>query len=344
MSPEENPISKNASIARLNAAAYLLTAAALSSVLALHLLPTLLAGLLVYALVTALAPVLQRHAPGVHAHWLVVALLAIIVVGVLTLAIAAAVAFLNSENGNPVLFFERLTPLIDRAHAQLPAFIVDRLPDDSAEMRTAVIDWLGDHTAQLQIAGKQAVRVIVQLIIGIVLGAMLALHSARQRAQGGPLSLVLNARAAHLVSAFRDVVFAQLKISALNTVFTGAFLLIALPLFGVSLPLAKTLVVLTFAVGLLPVIGNLISNTLIFVVALSNSMFVALAALAYLIVIHKLEYFFSARLLGARIQAFAWELLIAMLLMESLFGTAGLIAAPIYYAYVKRELREARLI
>jgi predicted PurR-regulated permease PerM len=332
------------SIARLNAAAYVLTAAALCLVLGLHLLATLFAGLLVYSLVTTLAPVLQRHVPGVHAHWLVVVLLAILVVGVFTLAIAAAVDFLTSKNGNPSIFFERLTPLIEQAHAQLPQFIVDRLPDDSAEMRTAVMDWLGEHTAQLQVAGKQAVRVIVQLIIGIVLGAMLALHGAHERPAGGSLSVALNARAGYLVHAFRDVVFAQVKISALNTLFTGGFLLIGLPLFGISLPLAKTLVVLTFVVGLLPVIGNLISNTLIFVVALSHSLFVGIAALAFLVVIHKLEYFLNARLLGTRIQAFAWELLIAMLLMEALFGTAGLIAAPIYYAYVKRELREAGLI
>ena len=330
--------------ARLKVAAYVLIAAVLWLVLALHLLPALLAGLLVYSLVTTLAPVLQRRVPGVHAHWLVVALLAIFVVGLFTLAIGAAVAFLNSENGNPTVFFERLAPLIERAHAQLPAFIVDRLPDDSREMRTAVMDWLGEHTAELQVAGKQAVRVVVQLVIGIVLGAMIALHSARQHPQGGPLSVTLKARAAHLVAAFHDVVFAQVKISALNTLFTGAFLLVGLPLFGVSLPLAKTLVALTFVVGLLPVIGNLISNTLIFVVALSHSLFVAVAALAFLVVIHKLEYFLSARLLGMRIQAFAWELLIAMLLMESLFGSAGLIAAPIYYAYAKRELREEGLI
>jgi len=330
--------------ARLKAAAYALTVAALWSALALHLLPTLLAGLLVYSLVTALAPALQRRVPGVHAHGLVVALLAILVVGSLTLAIGATVKFLGSENGNPAVFFERLTPLIERAHAQLPMFIVDRLPDDSKEMRAAVMDWLGEHTTELQVAGKQAVRVVVQLIIGILLGAMLALHSARERPQGGPLSMALKARAVHLVSAFRDVVFAQVKISALNTVFTAGFLLVGLPLFGVSLPLAKTLIVLTFVVGLLPAIGNLISNSFIFVVALSHSLFVALAALAFLVVIHKLEYFLSARLLGTRIQAFAWELLIAMLVMETLFGTAGLIAAPIYYAYVKRELREERLI
>ena len=172
-------------IARPNAIAYVLTAAALWFVLALHLLPALFTGLLVYSLVTALAPALQRHVPGVRAHWLAVALLAILVVGLFTIAIAAAVAFLNSENGNPTVFFERLTPLIERAHAQLPKFIVDRLPDDSAEMRTAVIDWLGENTAQLKVAGRQAVRVVLQLIIGIVLGVMLALHGAHERPPGG---------------------------------------------------------------------------------------------------------------------------------------------------------------
>jgi predicted PurR-regulated permease PerM len=328
----------------VRAVAYVLTAIALGFVLALHLLPTLFAGLLVYALVTALAPAVQKHIPGVHAHWLMVALLAIFVVGVLALAIVAAIAFLNSKNGNPTLFFERLTPLMDQARTRLPMFIVDRLPDDSAEMRAAVMDWLADHTAELQVAGKQAVRVIAQLAIGIVLGAMLALHSAQERPHGKPLSVELSARAKHLVKAFQDVVFAQVRISALNTLLTGAFLLIVLPLSGVSLPLAKTLVALTFVVGLLPVIGNLISNAVIFVVALSNSMFVALAALTFLIIIHKLEYFFSARLLGARIQAFAWELLIAMLALETLFGIAGLIAAPVYYAYLKRELRQENLI
>jgi predicted PurR-regulated permease PerM len=44
------------------------------------------------------------------------------------------------------------------------------------------------------------------------------------------------------------------------------------------------------------------------------------------------------------IRARAWELLIAMLLMETLFGIAGLVAAPVYYGYLKRELAAARLI
>ncbi len=80
-----------------------------------------------------------------------------------------------------------------------------------------------------------------------------------------------------------------------------------LPLFGVHLPLSKTLVLITFIAGLLPVVGNIISNTIISIVALSVSFYVAVAALLYLIVIHKLEYFLNARIVGGEIQARAWS-------------------------------------
>jgi predicted PurR-regulated permease PerM len=139
-------------------------------------------------------------------------------------------------------------------------------------------------------------------------------------------------------------VFAQVRISALNTTLTAIYLIAVLPAFGVHLPLAKTLVLITFVAGLLPVIGNLISNTVIFIVSLSHSLIVAVAALAYLIVIHKLEYFVNARIVGSQIRARAWELLLAMMTMEAAFGIAGVIAAPIYYAYLKDELSSRGLI
>ena len=61
----------------------------------------------------------------------------------------------------------------------------------------------------------------------------------------------------------------------------------------------------TFLAGLLPVIGNLISNTAIVVASLSVSLPIAIVSLLYLVVIHKLEYFLNARIIGARIQAAA---------------------------------------
>jgi predicted PurR-regulated permease PerM len=325
-------------------ASYVLMAVALVLILVLRLLPALLAGLLVFAAINTLAPGLQRHLPGNRAHWFIVLVLASLVVGLLTLAIVAGVAYLGSERGNPSAMLEQIMPLIERARAQLPAAVVAYLPEGEQEIRAAIIDWLREHAAQVQIAGKQAGRVLVQLLIGIVLGAMLALHLTRTSLDRGPLAVALGARCGNLAAAFRDIVFAQAKISAINTLLTGIYLLVVLPLFGVNLPLAKTLVVVTFVVGLLPVVGNLISNTLIFIVGLSVSVGVAIAALTYLVLIHKLEYFLNAGIVGTQIRARAWELLIAMLVMEAMFGVGGLIAAPIYYAALKRELKAVRLI
>ena len=70
----------------------------------------------------------------------------------------------------------------------------------------------------------------------------------------------------------------------------------------------------------------------------------ALLVLSYLIIIHKVEYFLNARIVGTRINARSWEILLAMLIFESAFGLPGVIAAPIYYAYLKNELRHAALI
>lgn len=330
--------------ARLTGVSYLLVAAALWLILHLHLLPVLLSGLLVYTLINALAPLLQRHLPGQRAHWLLVLLLAAGVVSLLTFAVVGSVAFLGSDSGNPSVLFDRMEPLIERARGQLPAFVIDHLPSNSEQIRDAVLAWLREHAGQLQLVGTNAARVILYLLIGMILGAMVALQMALAQTPGGPLTELLKLRSENLVMGFRDIVFAQVKISALNTLFTGIFLLVVLPLFGVKLPLAKTLVLITFVCGLLPVIGNLISNTIIFVVGLSVSMWVAVAALTFLILIHKLEYFLNARIIGTQIRSRAWELLIAMLLMEAAFGIGGLIAAPIYYAYLKRELEAKALI
>jgi predicted PurR-regulated permease PerM len=48
--------------------------------------------------------------------------------------------------------------------------------------------------------------------------------------------------------------------------------------------------------------------------------------------------------IGARIGAHAWELLLSMLIMDACFGLPGVIAAPIYYAYLKDELSARKLI
>ena len=324
-----------------------LAALMLWATLRLHLLPALLAGLLVYEIINTATPPLARWLTRnrERARWLMVLVLTVVVVGLLIALGFGIMSLLRHELGNPQdLWRNQLMPLLERARNQLPQWVVDHLPDSVESLRVSATHWLRNHAGELQLAGKEVARVLVQVLVGLVLGAIVALSHVRPADQTGPLTNALRERSSRLAGAFHEVVFAQIRISAINTAFTAIFLLGVLPLFGVHLPLAKTLVLVTFIVGLLPVIGNLISNTAIVIVALSVSLGTALAALAFLIGIHKLEYFLNARIVGTRINARAWELLIAMLVMEAAFGLPGLIAAPIYYAYLKSELQAAYLV
>lgn len=324
---------------------YLLAAVALIVVLGLHMLSALLAGLLVFELVNSMAPLFGRRISGARARVIVVAALGVTVVGLLILLILGAISLFRSEIGNPALLWEQqLMPLVEKARQQLPAFIVDHLPDSVDDLRVGAVDLARKHADTLQIAGKGAVRAFAHILIGLVLGAIIALSRTRPAHQVGPLASALGLRCQRLAEAFHNIVFAQVKISLINTICTAVFLFVALPILGIHVPLAKTLVALTFVIGLLPVIGNLLSNTAVTIAALSVSLGVGIAALVFLIVIHKLEYFLNARIVGTQIHARAWELLIAMLLMEAAFGLPGVVAAPIYYAYLKCELEAQKLI
>ena len=96
--------------------------------------------------------------------------------------------------------------------------------------------------------------------------------------------------------------------------------------------------------GLVPIVGNLVCNAVITLVALSVSPITALACLVFLIIIHKAEYVINAKVVGSRTQMRVWELLAVMFVAEAVFGPAGLVAAPLFYAYLKKELQAAGLV
>ncbi len=328
----------------VEAASWVLATLALLGVLWFNLLPALLAGLLVFELVHLIAPLLARHVCGARARLLVVIVLAVLIVSAIAAALFGLATVIRLESGGFPSLLGKMAEILDGYRGSLPTWLAPLLPANADAMKDVLVEWLRHHADAVQLFSKEAGRVLVHILIGMIIGAIISLREARPPAHYKPLARALNARAMALASAFRRIVFAQVRISALNTGFTSIYLLIILPAFGVDLPFKKTMIAVTFIAGLLPVIGNLISNSVTVVISLSHSLHVVIASLLFLIVIHKLEYFLNARIIGGQINACTWELLIAMLAMEAIFGLPGVVAAPIYYAFLKQALAERELV
>jgi predicted PurR-regulated permease PerM len=311
----------------------------------LHLLTALLSGLLVYELIHILVPVLRiGKLSHRRAKFVAAAFLTALIVILLALSIWGALAFFRSETTSLSALLQKMAEIIEGVRDKLPGWLSEYLPESSDAIKTGTVHWLRQHASELQTAGKEMGAVSAHILVGLVIGAIISLEEATTSPSNCPLTGALVERVKRFSDAFHAIVFAQVRISLLNTIFAWLYLGVALPLCGIHLPLVKTMLAITFIVGLLPVIGNLISNTIIVVVSLSSSLFISMASLVFLVVVHKVEYFLNARIVGSKIHAHTWEILLAMLVMESACGIAGVIAAPVYYAYLKNELADRGLV
>ncbi|MBM3877092.1 MAG: AI-2E family transporter [Verrucomicrobia bacterium] len=196
-------------------------------------------------------------------------------------------------------------------------------------------DWLG-----LGNLAKNLTRQLVFLLIGIVVAISLFLNSTVDLARethfvkNNLYSLTadeMTHRFRSFYDSFSTVMGAQIAISTINTALTAIFIL------GVGMDYPRFLIIITFACGLLPIVGNVISNTFIVSVGLTVSWKLALGALAFLIVIHKLEYFLNSKIIGDRIKNPMWLTLLGLILGERLMGIPGMILAPVVLHYIKTE-------
>lgn len=321
---------------------YLLAVTAVFLVLIFHLLPAALAGLAVYVLTLKLARHLPKNMNRV-AQKVALGVVVVCVITCLTSVSAAIWSFIGSSHGIAALL-ATVVDTLGSLRGTLPASIADVLPTTIEGLRQQLTEMLGEHVQKISVVGMESIKVFAHILLGMVVGGMAAVHHFKEHEAAPAFIGALRSRLRNLTAAFDKVVFAQVKISALNTALTAAYLLVALPLFDIHLPMATILVLLTFAVGMLPVVGNLVSNTLIVVISLGVSPGVGIASLLFLVLIHKAEYFMNARIVGHEVQATAWELLSAMLLLEAVFGISGLVAAPIVYAWLKAEAKTQGMI
>lgn len=317
-------------------AAFIAAAFLFFLLLALELLVVMYAAMLVYALVILLSSHLtDRGAQHGHSRWFAVVFIAILVATSLVAAGFGLHVLLRSGLNLHELLLQ-MSDIIESSRSWLPAIISAKLPQqDDLLVNAGAL--LRQHASDIGTVGLGALKNIGYTLIGILLGSMFAISARVEAHRLGPISTRLMEQFLAIENAFWRVISAQVRISALNTGLTAIYLVGILPMFGVNLPFTKTLIVVTFIAGLLPVIGNLISNTAITIISISQSLPVAVASLTFLIVIHKLEYFVNARFVGQQINAKPHEILVMMLLMERLFGPAGVVAAPVFYAWLKSE-------
>jgi predicted PurR-regulated permease PerM len=330
---------------RITIASYILAAAALFVVLWLGLLPALLGGLLIYNLVIFGARRLADVGILPYAAKIILlVLITLLIVSGLTVGGIMFASYITEGRESVAQLFQKMADVVITGTSYMPAWTHVYLPANIEEWQVAAAEWLRGNARYFSVIGADAVVMFIHLIVGMIIGGMVAMHPAMPSSRKAPLAHAMSERVEYLGLAFRRIVFSQIRISGLNTILTGIFLAFIMPAMGYELPLVKTMIAVTFIVGLMPIIGNLISNTIIFLIALSVAPFAAVMALIYLVVIHKLEYFVNARIIGGQIRARAWEILLALLVMDAAFGIAGLVAAPIYYAYLKDELAARKLI
>ena len=211
---------------------------------------------------------------------------------------------------------------------------------DYESLKTVALDEAREGIAGIGRYVRAATFQFVLLVAGLVVAASLFLDGKGGAETGSQpprdnlyaaVSQELATRFKTFYQSFGRVIGAQIVISIINTGLTAVFLI------WNGYPFAAVLIALTFLCGLLPIVGNLISNTLIVGVGFTVSPRTALIALVFLVVIHKLEYFLNSKIIGDRIKSPMWLTLIGLVLGEKLMGIPGMILAPVVLHYIKVE-------
>lgn len=216
---------------------------------------------------------------------------------------------------------------------------------DFSSLRHIAVTGAKERVTNIGRYARDAGFTLVYLVIGIVVALSLFINAklgveddphTRQDSLYAITAREIASRFVTFYHSFAVVMGAQILISIVNTILTGVFL------FWAGFPYATVLIACTFLCGLLPIIGNLMSNTLITGVAFTISPKMALVALLFLVVIHKFEYFLNSKIIGHRIRNPMWLTLLGLLLGETLMGIPGMILAPIVLHYIKVESSRAR--
>jgi predicted PurR-regulated permease PerM len=244
--------------------------------------------------------------------------------------------------------------LIRQAFIALPKIAAESIPpmivyaqnhgidlpfSDVESLKAAIADMIKDEFLFVGNFARTATAQVVFILIGIVVAVSLFLNPKMEKYSNQPkgsnlftaVTDEIRLRFQLFYQSFEIVMGAQIVISLINTFLTAVFVL------AVSLKHGTVVIGLTFLCGLLPIVGNLISNSIIVGIAFTISPRVAIAALVFLVALHKFEYFLNSKIIGDRIKNPVWLTLLALIIGERFMGIPGMILAPVMLNYIKVE-------
>lgn len=207
--------------------------------------------------------------------------------------------------------------------------------EDFQSLRAALLHTLSENAPSVTHASSLLTRDFFQVIVGIFIAVAIFLTTRREESVGSfydELGREFDRRVELFMVCYEKLLGAQVVISLINTAITALFVAI------VDIPYLHFLVLSTFILGVIPLVGNVASNIIIVGAALMVSPQKGLAALIFLIVSHKAQYVLNSRIIGSTLKTPMWMTLLGLLIGEVVLGIPGLILAPAVLAYVREEL------
>ncbi len=275
-------------------------------------------------------PLLSRRLVLYGVYVLVAAAIVVLAVLVVPPFVADVPDYLRSLDAN---LGRKLTEL----------FVAWHVPIEASELKQRAAEWgrghLGESFDLARRTGANVVLLVVAFVITFIITHDRIARGADAESRDEPrdlwhfVSRFMADRIGRFYGFFRLVMAGQVVISLVNTLLTAILLIL------LGLPHKIALTVLVFVFGLLPIVGNLISNTLICVSAfLWAGLAQGLVALAFLVVIHKLEYFLNGKIIGNIVKLPMWLTLLGLIVGEALFGISGMILSIPVILFVRAEL------
>ena len=207
--------------ARLETITLVLAGIALFGIIDLGLLSALLPGRLVYLVVRSAVPMFRRLGLTRRVGAAIVLLLLAGVIGVaLAFGAIEAIKLLTTGSDSVVALLQQMADVVSTARERTPAWAHDYLPSSMQELESAAAKWLREHAGQIGTIGQGFGKFLFHVLIGIIIGGLLAFYRGQGDGEMRPMARAMAARVSMLSIAFRNVVFSQIRISALNTTLT----------------------------------------------------------------------------------------------------------------------------